>query len=129
MGRVLQQAGAAALYRGELLLLPSRRVRGRWVIPKGNIELGQTPEQAVAAEAFEEGGVTGEVGDELGYYFYNKRGYRFRVTVYELAVQKVHQDWPEKSQRRRLWLPPTEAAEKVEEERLQEILRELIRCH
>lgn len=123
---VLLQAGAAAVHEGRVLLLPSTRIQGRWVIPKGHIERGQTPPEAAAMEAFEEGGVVGEVGADLGFYFYHKRGCEYRVSVFLLTVTEVLEDWPEKARRRRLWLPPAEAAARVEETKLQEILVSLI---
>lgn len=41
--------------RVEVMLLTSRNTR-RWIIPKGNIEKGETALKAAAAEAFEEAG-------------------------------------------------------------------------
>ncbi|MEM7296487.1 MAG: NUDIX domain-containing protein, partial [Pseudomonadota bacterium] len=58
--------------RVQILLVTSRR-RKRWIIPKGWPEWGQTPAEAAATEALEEGGVKGQVSDApLGIYSYVK---------------------------------------------------------
>ena len=48
------QAGALAVQDGRLCLVTSRRGK-HWVIPKGCLEPGRSPEQSVLLEAWEEG--------------------------------------------------------------------------
>ena len=105
----------------EVLLLTSRGTR-RWIIPKGNIEPGQTPEAAALAEAFEEAGVSGEVYGALpiGFFNYLKRtesGETHPVTaeVFLMRVTDVLEDWPERSARERQWASPADAVRLVEE--------------
>ena len=84
---------------------------------------------AAALEAFEEAGVKGNVsGKPIGRYNYTKiigPGFALpcMVEVYPLEVKKHMKDWPEKSQRERLWMSPSEAANRVAEPALAEILR------
>jgi len=78
MGRMLTQAGAIP-YRmadGKLeVLLVTSRETGRWVIPKGHIDDGMTPQTAASQEAWEEAGVTGEITAKmpLGFVPYFKK--------------------------------------------------------
>lgn len=116
-----------------VLILTSRETR-RWVIPKGWAEKGVAPHRLAAREAYEEAGVRGVVGPEpLGSFRYIKllRGKRRTravscvVVVYELRVERLLDDWPEKAQRERRWVTPLEAAELVEEDGLAGLLRDL----
>lgn len=89
----------------EILIITSRTT-GQWSIPKGWIEDGLTPQASASQEAFEEAGVRGKVGPEvIGSYEYNKHGQNFSVDVYPLEVIMILDQWPEKEQRRRRWVP------------------------
>jgi uncharacterized protein len=46
-----------------------------------------------------------------------------QVTVYQLAVTEELADWPERQQRERAWFTPAEAADKVDEPELRDLLR------
>jgi 8-oxo-dGTP pyrophosphatase MutT (NUDIX family) len=99
----------------------------RWIIPKGWPMHKQTPASAAATEAFEEAGVSGDAIDIcIGVYNYNKPqkvGNAPIITmVYPLHVTHVHSKWPEKHQRRRKWLSPKKAAEKLTEPQLKRIV-------
>lgn len=84
---------------------------------------------AVAAiEAYEEAGVRGAVAtlpfaefDYLKRLSETKRK-RCHVQVFPLRVTEELDDWPEKGQRRREWVTPAEAASRVAEARLIELL-------
>jgi 8-oxo-dGTP pyrophosphatase MutT (NUDIX family) len=113
--------------RPEILLITSRETR-RWVIPKGWPMKDLRDDHAAAQEAFEEAGVMGEVGDStLGTYLYLKRRRNrsdlCEVHVYPLEVYEEFDDWPERGQRERTWFSPEEAADRVDEPGLSEILR------
>ncbi len=112
----------------EVLLITSRDT-GRWVIPKGWPMKGKAAWDAGALEAFEEAGVKGEVEHApVGAYTYLKRLTRWRerlveVQVYRMKVERELDEWPEKRQRERVWLTPEEAAARVAEPELAEIIR------
>lgn len=113
---------------GVKILLVTSRESGRLVLPKGWTEKGMKDWDAAAQEAFEEAGVKGSVARALiGSYNYTKiigPGFALAcvVDVYPLEVKKLLKDWPEKSQRARLWLSPSEAAMRVAEPALAEML-------
>lgn len=123
----------------EVLLQTSRGTR-RWIIPKGNIEPGQTPEDAALAEAYEEAGVSGVVHGDLpiGFFNYLKQTasgglHPVMVEVFLMRVTRILGDWPERADRERRWVSLADAARLVEEpsiaplfERLAELEQVLI---
>ena len=113
----------------EILLITSLHSR-RWIVPKGWTEPGMTAAQSAAREAFEEAGVTGKISDTVvGNYPYlkdRKDGgvIACSVDVFTLEVTAQADDWPEKAERRQMWLPLEEAAAKLSEPGLRIILRD-----
>lgn len=112
----------------EVLLITSRDT-GRWVIPKG-WPMGNKKSHAVAErEAYEEAGVKGKVSKEaFGSYLYDKvmpEGIAMpcEVKVFLLEVRELKDDYPEKGTRRLEWVPCAEAARRVREPQLQELLK------
>ena len=111
----------------EVLLITSRDTR-RWVVPKGWPIKGLRPHQTAAWEAWEEAGVEGRTGArKIGVFDYDKRLsggalQPVRVKVYPLRVETEHDEWPEAGQRERIWLPPEEAAGRVDEPGLSRLL-------
>lgn len=114
-----------------LVMLVTSRETGRWVIPKGWPKGRMKASQVAAEEAFEEAGLIGEIADKPhGSFLYAKRlddsrSKRCRVEVFLLAVSQELDDWPEKLQRRREWVSPSQAATHVAEKGLQKLLRNL----
>lgn len=110
------------------VLLVTSRGTGRWILPKGWVNPGQSAAQSAAQEAWEEAGVRGAMdADPLGTYHYAKRledgrARPCRVEVFPLRVEAELDAWPEQDQRRRLWLDPAEAARRVEEPELRALL-------
>ncbi|HZZ67692.1 MAG TPA: NUDIX hydrolase [Phenylobacterium sp.] len=111
----------------EVLLITSRETH-RWVIPKGWPIKGKSSSKSAAQEAFEEAGVQGKVGKKpFGGYAYDKRLkngrlQRVRVAVFPLQVENEAETYLELGQREKLWLPPSEAARKVDEPELMVLL-------
>ena len=125
MGKMLTQAGAIP-YRiadGKLeVLLVTSRDTGRWVIPKGHVEHGMTPQTAACQEAWEEAGVTGEITTKipLGFVPYMKKLKdgslcAASIAVFPLLVDKQKNKWQERGERTRTWFPADQAAELVNE--------------
>ncbi|WFR94348.1 NUDIX hydrolase [Rhizobium tumorigenes] len=123
---LFEQAGAICYRRisREVLLITSRR-SGRWGIPKGNIEAGETTAQAAEREAFEEAGIRGTCAPEiLGAFAYRKEGASasYRVSVHLLDVRLAVTEFPEKGQRIMRWVPFPEAIEAVHQPGLKMLL-------
>ncbi|CAA9281296.1 MAG: hypothetical protein AVDCRST_MAG27-3829 [uncultured Craurococcus sp.] len=103
----------------QVLLVTSRETK-RWVLPKGWTEKCGGAKQA-EREAFEEAGIRGRIARKpIGHYAYPKRlndgaTVTCEVDVFPLAVDKLLEDWPEKSQRERRWFTLPEAAMAVQE--------------
>ena len=107
----------------EVLLITSSSGR-KWGIPKGICEPGLTAQVSAAQEALEEAGVEGRPHpDSLGSYDLAKWGATCSVDVYPMTVTRVLPDsaWDE-SQRQRIWLPPDQAAARVDHPGLARII-------
>lgn len=116
---------AALCYRrrkkGVEVLLVSSRGRGRWILPKGNPELGSTPEKMAAREALEEAGAVGKVRREPFMRCAAGKGLGSGIEVatdtdvYLLEVAELKDSFAEAGQRKRRWLPVDEAIETVDD--------------
>src|SRR4051794_18696088 len=117
------QAAAIPVRDGKVCLVTSRSGR-RWVIPKGRLEPGKTAGQIALQEAWEEAGLTGALQPEpVGTYVYEKTGQTFHVTVFVMVVTHAADTWPERGMRKRIWVTPRQAIERVDEPGLQELIR------
>lgn len=112
----------------EVLLITSRGT-GRWVLPKGWPQKGKSLARAALSEAYEEAGVRGWLaGAPIGTYAYDKPpdecgpGYAFAVDVFALRFVRQDDDWPEQGVRTLRWLTPDEAAGRVAEPGLRDLL-------
>jgi 8-oxo-dGTP pyrophosphatase MutT (NUDIX family) len=118
--------------RPQFMLITSRESR-RWVIPKGWPQKGKSPQYSAAREAFEEAGVVGAVAKRAaGSFSYEKRLKNggtvvCDVRVFPLEVSRQSKQWPEKQERVVKWLSASQAAEKVNEPVLGQIIRRLAR--
>ena len=114
--------------RLQILLITPRDGFGgdacRWILPQGGVEPGQTAREAAVAEAWEEAGIRGAASSEAftGYTYEIGVG-RCDVQVFHLEVEAVEEDWPERGERRRVWLPYEEALATIAGETLKNILR------
>lgn len=130
---VIEQAGALCLRTTsdgtrQVLLVGSRR-NGRWGLPKGHIDAGESSHAAAAREAFEEAGVRGSVSDAIhGSFLYSKDGspHRYRVIVRALNISDLLRVYPERDLRKRQWFAISEAASAAGHPGLRELLITLI---
>ena len=95
----------------------------------GHAELDAVADVAVQV-AVEEAGVEGEISSEpLGQYIYwKRRSKHFRlcqVDVYRLSVQHQLASWPEQGQRKTDWFSVADAADRVLEPALGDLIRRL----
>ena len=118
----------------EVLLITSRSTK-RWILPKGWPEPELGPAENAAREAFEEAGVVGKISPRpIGRYHYLKErkdggGIPCSVEVFALAVTKQLDDWPEKDARQLAWLPADQAAVRVAEPSLRQMIKDFRKQH
>lgn len=114
--------------RVEVLLITSR-TRGRWIIPKGNIEPHLNARESARMEAYEEAGVRGRIAlVPVGQYAHGDPP-TDQVVVYLMQVEQELPRWPEQHERQRRWMPLAEAKRRIDEdgvERLLTIVSELL---
>ena len=111
----IKQAGAIPFRREEKglrICLVTSSGSGRWGIPKGIIDPGETPQETALKETEEEAGVTGRVFDDpVGKYRYRKWGSEMVVRVYLLEVSNEFREWAEQDVRKRRWVSMKKASE------------------
>ena len=106
----------------EVLLVTS--TSGNWILPKGNIDAGNTPAQTAEIEALEEAGVVGSAWPApVGAYDYEKASIRLWVQVFPLKVEQVLEEWAESKRRSRRWASLAEAIRLVAEPGVQTVLQ------
>jgi 8-oxo-dGTP pyrophosphatase MutT (NUDIX family) len=122
-----EQAGAIPWRwndRGPEILLITSSSGDRWIVPKGWIEPGSSPAQCAVEEAFEEAGVRGVLSSDepFGVFGFKRRRRKLAIVVFLLEVLHVHERWPDEELRRRAWLSPEQAARKVRDSGLRELI-------
>lgn len=111
----------------EILLITSRD-SGRWVIPKGWPMRKKKPHQVASAEAWQEAGVRGSAGKKMwGRYPYLKKMedgelLPILVDVHLLQVAGMDDEFPERKERTLRWFSPADAASKVHEPDLADLI-------
>ena len=128
-GLIYRQSGVMAyrLEQNELkILLITSRHRKRWIIPKGIIDFGFSPQESAEKEAFEEAGIKGLIDPrKIGEYQFLKWGGQVTVEVFLFKVTDEQDFWPESSFRQRKWVTIEEAEQLVDLEGLRKILQNL----
>jgi 8-oxo-dGTP pyrophosphatase MutT (NUDIX family) len=71
----------------EYLLVEASRSRGIWVLPKGHIEAGETPEAAAVREVQEEAGVRAAVVARAGEIEFAMDGKRVRTVFFLMRYE------------------------------------------
>ena len=100
----------------EVLMITSRTSH-RWIFPKGNPITGLRPHESAGREAYEEGGIVGDVNRiSLGAYSCLKavpKGgtVHCEVTLFPMRVYQQLPKWPEMGHRDRQWVSPEQAKE------------------
>lgn len=111
----------------EVCLVTSRGT-GRWIVPKGWLMAGRTPAEAAAIEAWEEAGLKGTVSEEpLGIYEYVKQSSPTRrsmvALLFAMRVRDEADKFPERRDRKRIWLKPKKAAARLDDPELARLVR------
>lgn len=117
-----RQAAVIPVRDGRVCMVTSSSGK-RWVLPKGQIDPGFSPGEAALLEAWEEAGLLGVLTPEpVGTYHYEKDGRSHFVTVFVLTVTDAKDVWPERFLRKREWVDPDEAMDRIEEDGLRTIV-------
>jgi predicted NUDIX family NTP pyrophosphohydrolase len=113
----------------EVLLITTRK-RKRWSVPKGWPIKAHRAQDTASVEAFEEAGVSGTVAaKEVGRFSSRKmkrgRNVKCDIRLFPMHVSAVRSRWPEKQQRKRIWLSPSKAALLVQQPGLKKAIKKL----
>jgi phosphohistidine phosphatase len=88
--------------------------KGKWTLPKGVIDPGDSPHEAALREALEEAGLEGEIHPkEFARFKQKKWGGKCTIRVHILKVSVMLEEWPEKSTRKRILLPLNQSINKI----------------
>jgi 8-oxo-dGTP pyrophosphatase MutT (NUDIX family) len=114
------------------ILLITTRGKRRWSVPKGWPMRRKQPHRAAAVEAYEEAGLLGRVSrSAIGRFRHSKRKGKRKIVldvkVFPLKVKKRSKRWPERGQRRAIWLPASEAARRVYRPGLRQLIERFAR--
>ncbi len=130
----VEKAGCVPLRRKddkiEVCLVSSRRVPDQMVFPKGTVENGEKLVQTARRETFEEAGLIGEIikspmlVDENGAMV---RYPKARSCFFPMIVEEEVKNWPEKSRRKRKWVPIDKLLEKRQKRRYYRFINKLAR--
>lgn len=90
------------------ILFVTSQTRGRWVLPKGRVEDGETHADTCHREGFEEAGVKGVVLEDFPITvpitkLTSEGTTSVPVTYYPFLVQEQFDAWPEDDKRQRHW--------------------------
>jgi 8-oxo-dGTP pyrophosphatase MutT (NUDIX family) len=121
---LLRQSAVIPLRAGHVCLVTSRSGK-RWVVPKGCLETGKTAGEVALQEAWEEAGLLGmlQSPEPIGSYVYEKDGFTCYVTVFLMQVLNTTDTFPESGLRQVCWLPLPQAAARIEDAGLRDLVR------
>lgn len=90
-GLVIDFSGSQGLLIGRIDQKDSARTRLLWSLPKGHIEIGETPEEAALREVMEETGIESQISRSLGIidFWFMAGGKRIHKTVHHYLFREV----------------------------------------
>jgi len=98
------QAGLCVVRKGsngfEVLMVTSGA--GKWILPKGNVEVGETHQSAAERETREESGIVAKATTQIGTYHDPKKNADVVIFLGEV-MNETH--WDEQEKRSRAWFP------------------------
>jgi 8-oxo-dGTP pyrophosphatase MutT (NUDIX family) len=119
----LTHAGAVAFRkrgeRVEFLVVTSSNGQ-HWVLPKGHIDPGESPQQTALRELGEEAGVGGEILSPLAVQTYHVPGETARVQYFLVRATEAH---PAEEERTLAWLGAEEAVTRLSFDDARETVR------
>jgi 8-oxo-dGTP pyrophosphatase MutT (NUDIX family) len=90
-GLVIDFSGTQGLLIGRIDQKDTARTRLLWSLPKGHIEIGETPEEAALREVMEETGIQSQISRSLGVidFWFMAGGKRIHKTVHHYLFREV----------------------------------------
>ena len=130
MGKIIKQSGAVPYFVDngvkKIILITARSSEKNWIVPKGHIKKGLSPEKSAAEEALEEAGLKGKVESKIiGSFHYTKKNKEYMVDFYPFEVTDILDDWPEKDQRERIIVEYDYVGKFILDENLSKILKNI----
>jgi 8-oxo-dGTP pyrophosphatase MutT (NUDIX family) len=120
---LIRQAAVIPVRDAQVCLVSSRSGK-RWVVPKGTMEAGKSAGEIALQEAWEEAGLVGLLATEpIGSYVYDKDGFVCHVIVFRMEVTDQRDSYPEAGMRQRMWVPLAQAATRIEDVGLRDVIR------
>jgi 8-oxo-dGTP diphosphatase len=87
----MQNVTAAVIVKNGKYLIAKRQAGGslseKWEFPGGKVEPGETPQQGLAREIYEEFGVNVKVGDFIGSIEFKNKEKEYRLMAYFTEIQ------------------------------------------
>jgi len=97
------------------IALVTARTGARWIFPKGRSEKGRLDEETALAEAYEEAGLRGTLKSKPK-SFKVSHGETKTLKLYCMKVDEELKDWPEKDNRKRVFVTFEEAEQLLEKD-------------
>ncbi|MCK5851782.1 NUDIX hydrolase [bacterium] len=124
----IKQSGVVPYYidKGikKIILVTAKNSNKNWIVPKGHIEKGMSPQLSAAKEAFEEAGIKGEVGSKvIGTLSYSKKNKKCKVDFFAFKVSEILDNWPEKDLRERIVVQENYVKKFILDEKLLKIIK------
>ncbi len=129
-----RSAGGVVFRRGsagpEILLL--QHEGGKWMLPKGTIEPGETPEAVALREVAEESSlshlrVVGDLGEERYFFFWRSEDTYYDKTVHYYLMEFLGGEEPTPQREEGFiaceWVSPDEATGRIKYKETREIIR------
>lgn len=126
----IKQSGVVPYYidKGikKIILVTAKNSNKNWIVPKGHIEKGMSPQLSAAKEAFEEAGIKGEVDSKvIGTLCYSKKSKKCKVDFFSFKVLEILDNWPEKDLRERIIVQENYVKKFVLDEKLLKIIKKI----
>ena len=106
--------------RTRFLLVRASRPPHAWVLPKGHIEYGETPEQTACREVCEEAGVDADIVEAVGDVSYELNGQPLHIRYFLMRARATTTALED---REVCWCSAADAARLLEYESTREIVR------